>query len=78
MVLMQLGVGPSTGFSIQDSNAVWSDFIGTRTDIESIKSYIYLKVRLIFDPPQTSFLIEAIKDQLKEIEWRLNVQVEGD
>ena len=71
MNLLQLGVGPEEGFSINGSEAEWSDFMGTRADIEAIKSYIYLKVRLIFDPPQTGYLIEAINKQILEYEWRL-------
>lgn len=77
MSLNQLGVGPTAGFRIEDKEAEWSEFVGERLDLESVKSYVYLKTRLVFDPPQTSFLIDAIKDQIKELEWRLNVQVEG-
>ncbi len=75
--LNQLGVGPTEGFNVESETETWSDFIGERKDLESIKSYVYLKVRLIFDPPQMGYLVDAIKDQIKEIEWRLNVQVEG-
>lgn len=76
MVLHQLGVGPVEGFKISSNEETWSDFIGTRLDIESVKSYIYLKVRLLFDPPQNSFLISAVEQQIEENEWRLQVQVE--
>ena len=75
--LNQLGVGPVTCFKIEDANTGWSSFVGERTDLENIKSYIYLKTRLIFDPPQNSFLVDAIKDQIKELEWRLYIQMEG-
>lgn len=75
--LNQLGVGPIVGFRIEDKEAVWTDFVGERLDLESVKSYIYLKTRLVFDPPQTSFLIDAIKNQIQELEWRLNIQAEG-
>lgn len=75
--LNQLGVGPTEGFNVESETETWSDFIGERKDLESIKSYVYLKVRLLFDPPQMGYLVDAIKDQIKEIEWRLNVQVEG-
>lgn len=75
--LTQLGVGPTEGFSIQDKLIEWDDFIGTRLDLEGIKSFIYLKARLLFDPPSTSFVIDAIERQIKELEWRLNVQAEG-
>lgn len=77
MRLNQLGVGPSTGFKIEDADALWKDFLGERLDLESVKSYIYLKTRLVFDPPQTGFLVDAIKEQIKELEWTLNVQAEG-
>ena len=76
MSLTQLGVGPSTGFVISDSSQTWTNFIGERTDIESIKSYIYLKVRLIFDPPANAFVNESMIRQITELEWRLNVQSE--
>lgn len=76
MSLMQLGVGPQSGFKISGEEETWNDFIGERIDFESVKTYVYLKVRLIFDPPQSSYLIENIKEQLQEIEWRLNFQAE--
>lgn len=76
MVLNQLGIGPVGGFKISSNEEVWTDFIGTRLDLESVKSYIYLKVRLLFDPPQNSFLVGSIEKQIEENEWRLQVQVE--
>lgn len=76
MVLNQLGVGPVGGFKISSNEEVWTDFVGTRLDLESVKSYIYLKVRLLFDPPQNSFLVSSIEKQIEEQEWRLQVQVE--
>lgn len=76
--LMQLGVGPSMGFSISDETASWESFFGDRKDLEVVKTYVYLKVRLAFDPPQTSYLIDAIKNQCSELEWRMNVQVENN
>ena len=78
MVLNQLGVGPEEGFSIEDKIKTWSDFIGDQSNIESVKSYVYFKVRLAFDPPQMGYLVDAIKNQISELEWRLNVQTEGD
>lgn len=71
--LQQLGVGPSSGFSIEDETATWEDFIGTSTVINNVKSYMCLRVRLLFDPPATSFALDAITSQVKEFEWRLNV-----
>ena len=74
-VLNQLGVGPSEGFSIKDKTAVWEDFTsGASTEL--VKSYVYLKVKLIFDPPAGSALIESINRQISEFEWRLNVAVD--
>lgn len=76
MILAQLGVGPSTGFMITDKNAKWVDFFGDRKDIEGVKTYIHLKSKLLFDPPSNSFLVDAMERQVKETEWRLNVQVD--
>lgn len=75
-ILTQLGVGPSEGFSISDANDIWSDFINDSTKIELVKTYIYLKVRLIFDPPQSSSVIDAMNRTISELEWRLNVAVD--
>jgi len=77
LALTQIGIGPVAGFQIFDAGSEWDEFIGSRQDLESVKSYVYLKTRLIFDPPQSGFTIEAIKDQIKEIEWRLSVQAGG-
>lgn len=74
--LHQLNVGPTTPFIITNNQAVWSSFTGSNTAIESVKSYIWAKVRLAFDPPSTSFGIEALEKLCKEYEWRLNVQSE--
>ena len=78
MVLNQLGVGPSEGFSIEDDTSVWTDFISNNAKIEAVKSYIYLKVKLLFDPPLSSAAIDSIKRMIDEYEWRLNVAVESD
>lgn len=77
MSLNQLGVGPETGFTITDKTVEWADFIGDRIDIELVKSYVYLKVRMIFDPPANSFVIDAMKTQAAELEWRINIQIEN-
>ena len=77
MILKQMGVGPESGFSITDKSSVWTDFIQDVNDIESVKSYVYLKVKLIFDPPSSSAVIESIKETIKELEWRLNVAAES-
>lgn len=76
--LNQLGVGPEEGFSIEDDSATWQDFLGLveTNKLLSVKSYMYLKVRLLFDPPTTSFAIDAMKKNAEEYEWRLNVQTD--
>lgn len=71
--LYQVGVGPIEGYIIQDKNNKWTDFIGNRMDIENVKSYVYSFVRLRFDPPTSSFGLEALQKQLDEYIWRLNV-----
>ena len=73
MILTQLGVGPEEGFTIMDEDAVWSDFIQDKKDIESVKSYMYLKVRLLFDPPLSSAVMESMKRMTDEFEWRLYI-----
>lgn len=78
MNLRQLGVGPSTGFAIQGAGETWDDFLGSGEDYEAVKTYVYLKVRLLFDPPTASNVLEAIKSQIAEYEWRLNVQAESE
>lgn len=75
--LTQLGVGPSQGFMIEDETAIWADFIGeTDLELNSVKSYVFLRVKHLFDPPTTSYLIDAYERQIKELEWRLNVHRE--
>lgn len=71
MVINQLGVGPSTGFRIKGQEDNWTSIIGERTDLELIKTAVFLRVQLLFDPPQNAFLVEAIKDQIKEYDWRI-------
>ena len=73
MILNQLGVGPEDGYKITGPLNVWSEFTDDELLFESVKSYIYLKVRLLFDPPQNSSHLQAIQSQISEFEWRLNV-----
>lgn len=75
-ILTQLGVGPSNGFSIEDKGAKWRDFIDEDSGIEMVKSYMHLKVKLLFDPPLSSAVMEAMNQMAKEFEWRLNVAVD--
>lgn len=76
-ILTQLGIGPAEGFVIEDDELTWDAFIGADPRLNSVKTYIYLRVRLLFDPPSTSYLISSMKEQVQELEWRLNVQREG-
>jgi hypothetical protein len=70
--LNQLGIGPADGFAIEDDSAVWDDFLAGDVKLNSVKMYVYLRVRLAFDPPTTSYHISAVNDQIRELEWRLN------
>jgi hypothetical protein len=75
--LTQIGVGPEEGFAIQDDSASWADFIPEEgPKLESVKTYIYAKVRLMFDPPTSSALIENLNKLASELEWRLSVTVD--
>lgn len=76
MELNQIGVGPDECFRIEDDGEEWDEFLEDDTDYEAVKEYIYLKVKTIFDPPQTSFAIDAMNKTLERIEWRLNFQAE--
>lgn len=76
-LLTQLGVGPVNGYSIEDKTATWTDFIQDDKQLQMVKSYVYLKVRLLFDPPQSSAVMDCIKTQILELEWRLNVVSEN-
>lgn len=78
MILNQLGIGPEAGFSISDESATWSDFVDNLSMLEAVRSYVYIKVRLLFDPPTSSFTITALENQIKELEWRLNVMAESE
>ena len=76
--LNQLGVGPSEGFAIEDADPTWEDFLGDDPNWNAVRTYVYLRVRMYFDPPATSYLLTTIKEQISELEWRLNVQREGE
>lgn len=78
MILNQLGVGPTEEFTITDKTAVWSDFISDNKKIESVKTYVYMKVRLLFDPPLSSAVMDCINKVINELEWRLNVAAESE
>lgn len=75
-VLTQLGVGPKGGYAISDKTAKWSDYDNSDSRLEMLKSYMYLKVKLLFDAPLGTASIEAINRQISELEWRINVTVD--
>ena len=77
MTLHQLGVGPENGFNIESEAEQWNQFITEEDNLEADKTYVYLKVRLIFDPPTNGAVMEAYKQMIQEYEWRLNVQAES-
>ena len=79
MTLTQLGVGPKEGFRITGADELWSEFLSEADllKMESVRTYVYLKVRLLFDPPTSSAVMESFKNMANEIEWRLNVAAES-
>lgn len=77
LVLNQLGVGPEEGFIIEDETAEWTDFIEDSAQLQAVKSYMYLKAKLLFDPPLSSAVIEATNRQIAEFEWRLRLAADA-
>lgn len=75
--LVQMGIGPAEGLVIEDATSVWSDFIGDSKLIQQIKTYVFIKVRLIFDPPTNSALYTALENNAKELEVRMYTQLGG-
>lgn len=75
-ILTQLGVGPKEGFRIENASMTWAEFLNDDSRLEMVKTYMYLKVKLGFDPPLSSAAIDAINRQISELEWRINVQVD--
>lgn len=71
-VLTELGVGPATGFRIEDAKAIWTDFLGDDCRLEMVKSYMAIRIRILFDPPTNTALLTALKEQASEFEWRIN------
>lgn len=76
MDLWQLGVGPYEGFTIEDDTSTWEDFLQGSDKFNAVKSYMELRVKLLFDPPSSSAVIEAYKREIDKWEWRLNVAAE--
>lgn len=78
MALTQIGVGPAEGFAIMDEYATWEDFIGDKLYLNSVKSYMYLRVKLLFDPPLSTAALDSLKKLADEFEWRLQVAAENN
>lgn len=78
MILNQLGVGPYDCFSIQDDKTTWDDFIPNNKKLESLKSYMYMKVKLMFDPPLSSVVMEATNRMISELEFRLLAEASAE
>lgn len=76
-VLNDIGLGPVGGFFIEDKNPTWEEIGLTPHQTRMARTYIFLKVRMLFDPPTTSFHIEAMNEQIREYEWRLSVSRES-
>lgn len=74
--LGQIGACPNVGFIIDDDTAVWSDYTGQMNQLAMIKSYVFLRAKMFFDPPATSFALDAIQKQIDEYTFRINVQGE--
>ena len=71
MVLTQMGVGPTKGFIIEDDTSTWNDFLSDSIHLEAVKTYIHLKVKLVFDPPLSSAVVDSMSRMISELEWRL-------
>lgn len=76
-VLTQIGVGPAEGFRIEDDLTTWNDFLGDDKRLDSVKSYMHMKVKLLFDPPTQSAVMESMNRMINEFEWRLNVTADS-
>lgn len=76
--LHQLGVGPDEGFMIEDKSSEWESFILNGPILNQVKLYMFLQIKIIFDPPPSSFALEALKSQAEEKGWRLNVMAEDE
>ena len=76
MSLTQLGLGPAEGFKVPNKATTWADILGTRQDLESVRSYIGIKSRILFDPPTNSYIMQALNNAATELEWRIRTQLE--
>jgi hypothetical protein len=73
MILTQIGVGPEEGFLISGADSKWNDFVTNDILVEAVKSYVYLRVKILFDPPSSSFVLDSMNNQARELEWRINL-----
>ena len=78
MTLTQLGVGPKDGFMISSDAETWKDFLGESGKFEMAKTYVYVKVKLVFDPPSSGTYLQSLKEEADTLEWRLNMQAESN
>ena len=78
MILTQMGVGPPEGFSITGTYETWDDFLSGSTNLEGVKTYVYMKVQLMFDPPTSSAKLDSANRVINELEWRLNLAGESN
>lgn len=76
MALQQMGIGPKDGFSITDENDLWTDFMEDSILLNSVKTYMYLRVKLLFDPPLTSSTVDSFNKLISELEFRMNSKAE--
>lgn len=76
-VLTQVGVGPAKGFRIEDDSATWNDFLSDAMNLEAVKSFVYLRVKLLFDPPLSTAVIEVMKQQAEELLCRISISAES-
>lgn len=76
--LNQLGIGPANGFMIEDKTVTWDAYLGSDLNLNSVRTYVFLKVKILFDPPQTSFVLNSVEKQIEQLEWTLNVKREDE
>ena len=77
MTLCQMGIGPKEGFNVTGYEEIWGDFLTNKVMLGGVKTWVYLQVKMLFDPPANSFVMDAYKTQAEQILWRLNVQAES-
>lgn len=75
--LLQIGIGPEKGYRISDEKDSWDEYVSDDSNIDYIKTYMYLKVKMIFDPPLNSSLMQSFNETIRELEWRLHINYES-